>query len=242
MVRPFSRPLVRLGGACAALAVVAGALLVPDGGHPRAAAYPWHPKITATVFWCGEAAGPSNANISNRQSAYDLHWGRHCSRENQFYVALPYADHLDSGKLNPDNRRIPWHSRATSPRQSEMKNRWVEVQRQSGRRRITAFGQVEDVGPSKYRSAKRVSDPDYVFGPVRQDARRPITVKPKNTFGEKAGIDLSPALARYLGIKIDGSGIVSWRFWYSPQAAAIPRGPWKKVVTTSPANAWSGRG
>jgi hypothetical protein len=97
-----------------------------------------------------------------------------------------------------------------------------------------AFGQVEDVGPSQYRSNKQVSDPSYVFGPVGQDPARPITVKPKNTFGERAGIDLSPRLARYLRIGADSSGVVRWRFWGSPNAATVPRGPWKKVVTTSP--------
>jgi hypothetical protein len=204
--------------------------------------YSWHDGITATVFWCGEAAGPGNANISNRTSAYDVRWAADCPDENPFYVALPYADHLDNGKLNPDNTRIPWHDPATPATQSEMKNRWVEVQRKTNRATITAFGQVEDVGPSRYLSATQVSDPNYVFGPAGQDIRQPVTVKPKNTFGQRAGIDLSPALAKYLGIGTQGSGVVSWRFLNSPDAAAIPQGPWKKVVTIAPPSAWDSVG
>ncbi len=237
MPRHFWRWLLLLVSVGAALGVLAAAWRIRDTGPPGVT-YSWHDEITATVFWCGEAAGPSNANISNDTSAFDLQWAQHCPHENQYYVALPYADHLDDGELNPDNTRIPWHDPATPIRQSEMKNRWVELQRTTGDGTITAFGQVEDVGPSQYLSASKVSDPDYVFGPVGQDIRQPVTVKPKNTFGQRAGIDLSPALAKYLGVNTRGSGVVSWRFWNSPDAATIPEGPWKNVVTTSPANAW----
>jgi hypothetical protein len=238
MARHLGRWLLVPASFCAVLGTVTAAVLVPAEAH-QVVPYSWHPGITATVFWCNEPAGPSNAGISNRQSEYDLRWGKHCAHENQYYVAIPYADHLDDGQLNPDNTRIPWHNPATTIRQSEMKNHWVQVQRRVGRRNITAFGQVEDVGPSQYTSTKQVSDPTYVFGPAGHDPTRPITVKPKNTFGERAGIDLSPTLARYLHICADSSGVVRWRFWSSPNAATVPRGPWRKVVTTSPPNAWN---
>ena len=199
--------------------------------------YPWHPNITATVFYCNQPASASNAGIANFNSAYDLQWGAHCGKENRYYVAVPYDDH---GGIFPDctpidNSRVPWNNPALPIQQSELKNRWVEIQRIVGGHTITAYAQVEDVGPSPYKFAQQIDDPDYVFGPRGQNSQT-ITVKPKNPFGQKAGIDLSPDTAAYLGIH--GVGKVAWRFWNSPDAATVPNGPWKKVVTTRPANAW----
>ena len=123
-------------------------------------------------------------------------------------VDLAYYD--DEG-VRPNVSRIPWH--AGGPDEypengSLLKNRWVEV-RHRGR---SAYGQWEDVGPNEE------DDPDYVFG----DA------EPKNTFGERAGIDVSPALCDYLGI--EGSAQVVWRF---VEASDVPPGPWTEIITTS---------
>lgn len=192
--------------------------------------YPWHPNTVASVFSPHEAATAENAFISNAQSAWDKDWRRHSQWENPFFVALPYADYLDNSKFNPDNDRIPWH-KANVAGQSELKNRWVEITRRAGRRTLRAFGQLEDVGPSDKRSSAAVSDPDYVFGPEGHDSGEPIRTKPRNTFGLRAGIDLSQPLADALRIR--GSGRVSWRF---VDATKVPAGPWTKVVTASRPN------
>ena len=213
----------------AGIAAVVGVAVagVPSGSQSK---YPWHPGTVASVFGPNENATADNAFISNAQSAWDKDWRRHAPRENRFFVAVPYADYLDNGEFNPDNARIPWHGANVSGR-SEIKNRWVEITRRAGGRTLTAFGQVEDVGPSDKRTATAVSDADYVFGPAGHDPADPIRVKPKNTFGLRAGIDLSQALARAL--KLSGSGTVNWRF---VAAEEVPEGPWTKVVTTRPPN------
>jgi hypothetical protein len=207
----------------AAAAVATAAITRPSSES----GYPWHPSTTASVFSPNEDASADNAYISNAQSAWDKDWRKHAPSENRYFVAVPYADYLDSGKFNPANVRIPWHQRNIRGR-SEMKNRWVEVTRTVGQRTLRAFGQVEDVGPSDQRTSAAVSDPDYVFGPPGHDPSGPILVKPKNTFGLRAGIDLSRRLARALHIR--GSGTVSWRF---VEGNEVPRGPWTDVVTTS---------
>jgi hypothetical protein len=219
------RRRVLLGaGAAAVIAVAVTVAVVPARSHPG---YPWHPGITASVFGPNEDANADNAFISNAESAWDKAWRRHARHENKFFVAIPYADYLDDGRFNPDNVRIPWHRRNAWGR-SEIKNHWVEIVRRAGTRTFRAYGQVEDVGPSDKRTSAAVSDPDYVFGPPGHDPSAPIVVPPKNTFGLRAGIDLSPRLARAL--RIHGSGTVRWRF---VDAGDVPRGPWTKVVTSS---------
>jgi hypothetical protein len=226
MAKPSSRTKVALLGALAvALTTVAVAVAVVPLGAPSG--YPWHPGVTASVFSPNEDASASNAYISNAQSAWDVDWRRHAPHENRYFVAVPYADYLDDGRFNPDNVRIPWH-RANIRGRSEIKNRWVELTRRAGGRAYRAFGQVEDVGPSDQRTSAAVSDPDYVFGPRGHDPSGPILAKPKNTFGLRAGIDLSRRLARVLHMR--GSGSVDWRF---VDAEDVPDGPWKRVVTTS---------
>ena len=223
--RMWSHPLLLVAGIAAVLGIAGGATLArsPSG-------YPWHPGTVASVFGPDEDAHPGNAFITNAKSAWDKEWRRHAPHENQFFVAVPYADYLDDGGFNPDNVRIPWH-RANISGRSELKNRWVQITRRAGKRTLTAYGQVEDVGPSDQRTAAGVSDPDYVFGPPGHDRSDPILVKPRNTFGLRAGIDLSPAVARAL--KINGAGTVNWRF---VEAEDVPPGPWTKDVTTSPPN------
>jgi hypothetical protein len=61
--------------------------------------YPWHEKITSTVFWCGEPA--TTTSPSNRKSAFDSRWWLHAPGENPFYFALPYSD-IDSGHTRPE--------------------------------------------------------------------------------------------------------------------------------------------
>jgi hypothetical protein len=111
---------------------------------------------------------------------------------NSFYVALPFND-----LLFPDLARkwMPsgWY-KAPVPGQkvySCCKDRWVEIKNAQGR---LCFAQWEDVGPSRF------DDAAYVFGP-----KRPASP-------DKPGLDVSPAVAQYLGIDRHGAAHVSWRF------------------------------
>lgn len=189
--------------------------------------YQLHENITATVFWAGEDADASNDYIQNRSSAWQTDWVRYyggvddpekrcgyapCDftpKENPFYFALPFGDYTENG-LRPTDQLavIPWvGNNPVPPNTSPLKNRWIAVTSPDGSK--TAYAQWEDVGPfEEY-------DPNYVFG----------TANPKEP---RAGLDMSPALADYLGV--EGRGKVSWRFI---EADKVPEGPWKKTVTTS---------
>jgi hypothetical protein len=181
-----------------------------------------------TLFWVGESAGPDNAGIANDESFWDDSWQEHfggyddplrrCGSrpcafepyENAFYVALPYADYKD-GKLKTNAKDVPWFFSPTLENPL-LKNRWVEVRNGES----ICYGQWEDVGPNEE------DDFAYVFG---------TAAKPKNTFGEKAGLDVSPALFMCLGLR--DNGVTVWRFIDEKN---VPDGPWKIVVTKSRIN------
>ncbi|MDD2871629.1 MAG: hypothetical protein PHS49_06610 [Candidatus Gracilibacteria bacterium] len=170
--------------------------------------YYTHSNISASVFWVGEGADASNAYISNAMSAWDGKWEQHFKEgsENLFYVALPYNDFDENGNRRTNAKNIPWYDNNIKSNESVVKNRWIKVEF-NGK---TAYGQWEDVGPLLE------NDFDYVFG----------TGKPKNTFGLKAGIDLSPELANEIGL--DGSGNVNWSF---VDESCVPQGKWKNTIT-----------
>lgn len=182
-------------------------------------------KATITsLFWVGEPPTRDNNSISNYESYWDKTWqarfggvdhpGRRQGywpaafkpRENPFYVALPYGEFLRGAQLKSSVKDIPWHRPDLSPL---LKNHWVEVLWR-GR---SCFAQWEDVGPL------RDDDFGFVFG----DATRPI-----NSFGVKAGLDISPAVWTYLGLT--DNAFTAWRF---VDAALVPRGPWTEIITTS---------
>lgn len=178
----------------------------------------------ATVFWVGEGEGEDNGFISNVPSAWDEDWMEHyggvdsrdnrcgfqpCAfvpKENPFYVALPYNDLEDDGRKKANAVGIPWND--PSATKSVLKNRWIEVRHEG----TVCYGQWQDVGPFEE------DDIEYVFG----DAPNP-----KNQYGEKAGIDLSPALADCLGV--DGSDGVQWRH---VEFKNVPTGDWTQIITT----------
>lgn len=177
-----------------------------------------------TVFWVGESASEDNDFIANDASAWDGKWRDNfggfddpdcrldflpCGfipKENPFYVALPYNDFDERGIKKESAKKIP---RYTESRYSILKNRWVEIRHGEA----ICYGQWEDVGPNEE------DDFGYVFGENQN---------PKNAFGEKAGLDVSPALADCLGLT--GSNITYWRF---VAGSEVPPGPWKETVTTS---------
>lgn len=188
--------------------------------------YPLHTQITATVFWVGEPAGTDN--VANVQSAWDERWQEHFGgvddprrrdgfrpagfvpRENPFYFALPYNDFAGGVRKAPAANVVPWaRERQWGPGESMCKNRWIRIAR-PGR---TCYAQWQDVGPFQ------TDDAAYVFGLAR----------PRNQSNQQAGLDVSPAVRDYLGL--GGMDKVDWQF---VDAADVPAGPWKDVVTSSP--------
>jgi hypothetical protein len=180
-------------------------------------------QAITTMFWVGERATSENGFIANVQSFWDKQWKtsfggvddpenrcgyKPCGftpRENPFYVALPYGETGGDGKLKPNARAIPPSGSAASG----LKNRWVEVRH--GDR--VCYGQWEDVGPFE------ADDFDYVFGTAQ---------KPKNRYDAAAGLDVSPALWKCLGLETNTPTL--WRFVASSE---VPAGPWREIVTGS---------
>jgi hypothetical protein len=179
-------------------------------------------KTMTTIFWIGEEANAENAFIPNDASYWDPNWLKNFGgvdspakrngympaaftpRQNPFYLALPYGEIEESGDLKESAKRIPGHGTGKAPL---TRNRWVEI-RYRGK---SCFAQWQDVGPYE------TDDFDWVFG----DA-----TTPKNTFGLKAGLDISPAAAQYLGMR--DSDQTEWRF---VEDKDLPAGPWKAIVT-----------
>lgn len=183
--------------------------------------YPWKTGIITTEFWIGEA-GSSISSTDNVASAWDENWrstnrgsdnpndrngfasADHASTVNPFYVALPFND-----LAFPDKARewVPrsWHRPPEDGKQvSACKDRWVWIKNANGR---SCFAQWEDVGPLRYDHA------EYVFGDERPDTYT------------RAGLDVSPAVADYLGINENKRAITSWRF---VDAEDVPPGAWLK--------------
>ncbi len=179
-------------------------------------------KTVTTVFWVGEDATAENGFIDNYGSYWDARWMRNFGgvdtpsdrngylpagftpRQNPFYVALPFAEVDHDGNLKEIAKQIPGFGTANEPL---TRNRWVEI-RYKGK---SCYAQWQDVGPSEE------NDFDWVFG----DAK-----KPKNKYGLKAGLDISPAAAQFLGM--EDSARTEWRF---VDEAGVPGGPWKEIVT-----------
>lgn len=191
---------------------------------PPAAQPGWHDNIITTIFWVGEAADASNDYISNAASAWDGNWqtsyggyddpnnrngyypAGFTPKENPFYFALPYNDLDVNGNRKATAGSCP---NAGASAVSWCKNSWIKIVKGNK----VAYAQWQDTGPNEY------DDVAYVFG----------TAAPKNAWGAKAGLDVSPAVRDYLGLSdVDR---VSWGFIGS---SSVPAGPWKDIVTTSP--------
>ncbi len=212
--------------------------------------YPWKTYVTATIFWCGEQPTARNPT-PNCKSSWDVSWAENFGgyddpdpknrianhttgdfrpknfipKLNPFYIALPYNDVKGWGSHKPEaSKVIPWFSRLRpAPGKTVLKGRWIQI----FCNKKSCYAQWEDCGPWV------TDDWEYVFG------KKP----PKATQNGAAGIDLSPAIRDYLGLK---SGFkVHWRF---VEEAQVPYGPWKKYAnrpteiasaekgTTTPAN------
>lgn len=200
--------------------------LAQSSSQPRAHVgnsrrYPWKNNIVTTVFWVGEQPTQNNP-VPNCKSSWDVNWARNFGgfddpnprsrrgyiparfipRQNPFYVALPYND-VTKGRTKAEAPRvIPWFRESfVKVGRTVLKGRWVAV-RHRGRE---AYGQWEDCGPF------RTDHWQYVFGNQR----------PLPNLNQGAGLDVSPAIRDYLGLK--GKDLCDWRF---VEFSEIPRGPW----------------
>jgi len=189
--------------------------------------YPIHRNVKTTWFYVGEPPTEDNRYISNVSSAWDDIWLWHYGgvddpsnragyypalfkpRENPFYFALPFNDLDENGQLKEAAKRIPWFNWEEFEKNgSVLKNRWIKIVKDGK----VAYAQWEDVGPFGE------DDFDYVFG----------SSPPSNPVNG-AGLDVSPAVRDYLGLKdVD---YVDWQF---VDEKDVPPGPWKEVVTTTP--------
>jgi hypothetical protein len=181
-------------------------------------------KTITTIFWVGEGATEENGYIHNRSSYWDVNWMKNYGgvdspqkrkgylpaaftpKQNPFYVALPFAEVDGDGNLKEIAKKIPGFGQNTGPL---TRNRWVEI-RYKGK---SCFAQWQDVGPNGE------DDFDWVFGSSK---------KPKNKWGLKAGLDISPATAQFLGM--EDSDTTEWRF---VDEKGVPDGPWKAIITRS---------
>jgi hypothetical protein len=184
--------------------------------------FPWKRRIVTTVFWIGEQPAANNP-VPNDKSSWDVRWvqnyggydnpdpsGRRgyipaafVPRQNPFYVALPYND-VSGGRTKPEAAKvIPWFKDSfVRPGASVCKSRWIAIHH---RGRI-AYAQWEDVGPF------RTDHWEYVFGDERPAPNR----------NGGAGLDVSPAVRDYLGMK--GKDVADWKF---VDVAQVPPGPWR---------------
>ncbi len=190
--------------------------------HAATPEFPWKRRIVTTVFWIGEAPAANNP-VPNDKSSWDVRWvhnyggyddpdpsgrrgyipAKFIPRQNPFYVALPYND-VGRGRTKPEAAKvIPWFKDAfVRPGVSVCKGRWIAIHH---RGRI-AYAQWEDVGPF------RTDHWEYVFG-----NERPM---PNRNGG--AGLDVSPAVRDYLGMK--GKDVADWKF---VDVSEVPPGPWR---------------
>ncbi len=188
--------------------------------------YPWKTNIVTTIFWIGEEPTPKNPT-PNDKSSWDVAWVENYGGyddpdpqkrgwdytptdftpgQNPFYVALPYNDVLDWKSTKPEAKRvIPWfHQRFVAPGRSVCKGQWVAIRRGSK----ICYAQWEDCGPFE------TTDYDYVFGDRSQ---------PRTTSNGGAGLDVSPAVRDYLGMK--SGERLDWRF---VDLREVAPGPWQR--------------
>lgn len=227
-------------------------VVIPTGSRPAAypggqvvrppepvtrSVYPWKTHITSTIFWIGEQPTQNNPT-PNCKSSWDVAWAinfggyddpkpenriaNHTTGEfrpkafipklNPFYIALPYNDVINHKTHKPEaSRVIPWFGRMRPlPGKTVCKGRWLQIY-YKGR---SCYAQWEDCGPWV------TDDWEYVFG------NKP----PKTKRNGSAGIDLSPAVRDYFGLRSGDK--VHWRF---VEAGQVPYGPWKKYGNTVPA-------
>ncbi len=197
-------------------------VFVPTSSRTSTQRYPWKAGIVTTVFWIGEQPTQNNP-VPNTKSSWDAKWTENYGgydtpdasarrnyipvaftpRQNPFYVALPYND-VSRGRFKPEAALvIPWFKRDfTAQGQSVCKGRWLAIRK--GNR--VCYAQWEDCGPF------RTDHFQYVF----QNER------PKPNLNKGAGLDVSPAVRDYLGLK--STDVTDWQF---VEVRDVPAGPWR---------------
>jgi len=191
--------------------------------------FPWKREIVTTVFWIGEKPAGNNP-VPNRASSWDKNWTKNYGgfddpnpanrrnyipakftpRQNPFYCALPYSDKAKTGHRPEAPRVVPWFKEAyQGPAVSTCKDRWLAIRK--GNR--TVYAQWEDAGPF------RTDHWQYVFGNER----------PKPNLNKGAGLDVSPAVRDYLGLK--ETDVTDWKFI---DFKNVPRGPWSSIGENNP--------
>ncbi len=173
-----------------------------DAGHR----YPWKSNIVTTVFWIGEQASGNNL-VPNRTSSWDKQWTKNYGGFDDPNPA--HRSNYIPVKFTPGQNPffcalpvVPWFKDAyQGPAVSTCKGRWVAIRR--GNR--TVYAQWEDAGPF------RTDHWQYVFGNER----------PKPNLNKGAGLDVSPAVRDYLGLK--ETDVTDWKF---VDFSEVPRGPW----------------
>lgn len=213
---------------------VAAPRATPEAG-PQAEKYIAHKDITATVYWIGEGETADSGYIANKESAWssnavqdfggvDSPEGRNFTPEhNPFYIALPAAEFDENGVQPGAYESSPWKDEVSTTESGEslFKGRWVKIMsKDTG---VTVYAQWQDIGPCASEQPECVTDYGYVFG----------TQKPINTFGQKAGIDVSPSVAAALGDMMDGSATVTWEF-----TDKVPNGPWTEFPALDNRTHW----
>jgi hypothetical protein len=184
--------------------------------------YPWKTGIVTTTFWVGEPAGGNNP-VHNVSSSWDINWQSSFGgydnpspdsrrnfipvgfipRQNPFYIALPYND-VTRGTTKPEAKVvIPWFKdNFVREGLTVCRDRWVAVRNSNGK---VCYAQWSDCGPF------RTDHWQYVFG----------NEKPKPNLNNGAGLDISPAVRDFLGLK--GTDVTDWKFVDDKD---VPKGPW----------------
>jgi hypothetical protein len=194
--------------------------------------YPWKRDIVATIFWVGEPAVPDKNSPANVSSSWDVKWmesfggfddpdpakrswdfrpSAFVPKQNPFYLALPYNDLAGWKRTKPTAQKvIPWFKeRYTDFGETVLQGQWVAIRKGSR----LCFAQWEDVGPFES------DDWQYVFGDGR----------PKTLKNNGAGIDVSPAVRDFLGLR--SGQACDWRF---VELDEVPTGPWRKYGDNNP--------
>jgi len=205
----------------------------------------------------GDNFGLEDAPNISRDGEFIPTSGSFKKKENPFYFALPYNDYDNvaydgsdcnavvgksssfkkvydadygrdivttsamSGSRKSSTSKIPWKSDENWSGKSMVKARWIKIS-WGGK---TCYAQWGDAGPYYY------DDYDYVFGSAEPMNQQVAKDSPN------AGIDLSPSVMLYLGVKMWPTGAeakdVSWQF---VSADKVPDGPWKKHISTNATN------
>ena len=199
----------------------AARVVIENSREKIRSATPWKRNVVATIFWVGQKPTERNPHAKDK-SAWDLNWidsfggSDHpedregwnprgfVPKQTPFYVALPYNDVLATGLHRPEaSEVIPWFwQQYRGDGITVCKGRWVAIHL-AGK---VCYAKWEDVGPFE------LDHWQYVFG----------NQAPRYNINGGAGIDVSPAVRDFLGLK--SGERVQWRF---VDERDVPAGPWK---------------